>query len=449
VFDGSLQVCNWEWAVPSCSCTASPPNPETPTPTTSIPTSLTPSSMTPSSSPEGVGRTLRPSRDCEEPEEGCGWGIWNVWTCQCDCAVGFCLSANQQCYDGCTTHLDHNPFGGCEPGYDCPWYQDPSGQTHCVSTVNVAGQYNIFRNAIQCCERHFSYLDVENCVADSENSVDDAKKRHVEIAQRPSFYYPDVFGKDNCVYGNLYFEWMAQLIVCDDYLFPEMEDCCSKWYPGREDCPSLDQPMNPDVDGVPYPVTAAFYPHQVESNCRFGRNYPQWMAQAGYVGDYLFLTPEECCETHYPEKVDCPLGPDDGVQEGRYWQSDVYYYPYQKEGAMCAVGNDYPLWMSDPTNVDTNLFGNGAECCQTWFSDQNVTECVMNIVQTIDGGIVGDEPEEPGTWWPTLAYPYDCTSDGEPPYWMLLPGYPAWYIFDSKADCCEAHNCVQTTGLFQ
>ena len=82
---------------------------------------------------------------------------------------------------------------------------------------------------------------------------------------------------------------MAQLIVCDDYLFPEMEDCCSKWYPGREDCPSLDQPMNPDVDGVPYPVDAgehdtqlisnvpkvtdymcfvAFYPHQVESNCR-------------------------------------------------------------------------------------------------------------------------------------------------------------------------------------
>ena len=40
----------------------------------------------------------------------------------------------------------------------------------------------------------------------SENSVNDAKKRQVEIAQRPSFYYPDVFGKDNCVYGNLYFE---------------------------------------------------------------------------------------------------------------------------------------------------------------------------------------------------------------------------------------------------
>ena len=96
VFDGSLQVCNWEWAVASCSCTASPPEPDdTPSPTTSVPTSLAPSSMTPTSSPEGAGQTLRPSRDCEEPEEGCGWGIWNIWTCQCDCAVGFCLSANQ------------------------------------------------------------------------------------------------------------------------------------------------------------------------------------------------------------------------------------------------------------------------------------------------------------------------------------------------------------------
>ena len=46
----------------------------------------------------------------------CGWGIWNDCTCQCVCDPGVCLSANKKCYDGCTTHLDFNPYGGCKPG---------------------------------------------------------------------------------------------------------------------------------------------------------------------------------------------------------------------------------------------------------------------------------------------------------------------------------------------
>lgn len=100
----------------------------------------------PATTPEPtVKPTLSTMPSCSDPEEGCGYGIWNVWTCQCDCAPGFCLSANQKCYDGCTTHLDFNPFGGCIPDVDCPWYPEPHGKTHCVSTVNIAGQYNIHR----------------------------------------------------------------------------------------------------------------------------------------------------------------------------------------------------------------------------------------------------------------------------------------------------------------
>merc|ERR1711862_498832 len=151
-----------------------------------------------------------------------------------------------------------------------------------------------------------------------------------------------------------------------------------------------------------------FYPHQSESNCRFGRNYPQWMAQDSYVLEYLFTTPDECCETHYPGAADCPLGPDDGVQEGRYWQSDIKYYPYQKEGAMCALGNDWPEWMGDPTRRDTYLFESGEDCCNAWFNDQNVTECELNVIQTIDGYPIEEGP----VWWPTLTYPYECTSEG-------------------------------------
>merc|ERR1712003_593201 len=152
---------------------------------------------------------------------------------------------------------------------------------------------------------------------------------------------------------------------------------------GRDDCPDLSTPTDPEVNGNPYPVQPRFYPHQSESNCRFGRNYPQWMAQESYVLEYLFITPDECCETHYPGATDCPLGPDDGVQEGRYWQSDIKYYPYQKEGAMCALGNDWPEWMGDPTRRDTHLFESGGDCCNAWFNDQNVTECELNIIQRL------------------------------------------------------------------
>jgi len=443
LFDETLQVCNWDWAVNSCSCSAEPPASEMPT---YVPTQSPTVVVVPSKAPTGV--SLRPSRGCAEPEEGCGWGIWNVWTCQCDCAPGFCLSSNQQCYDGCTTHLDFNPFGGCIPGYDCPWYPDPSGKTFCVSTVNISGQYNIHRSSTKCCEKHFSYLKTEGCVGESEQSVEDAKDEQEQVALRPDFYYPDIYGRDNCIHGNGYYEWMMALIVCDDYLFPTMEDCCSKWYPAREDCPDLSEPTDPNVNGNPYPVQPKFYPHQSESNCRFGRNYPQWMAQESYVQEYLFTTPDECCETHYPAATNCPLGPDDGVQEGRYWQSDIHFYPYQKEGAMCALGNDYPEWMGDPTRRDTHLFETGGACCNAWFNDQNVTECELNIIETIDGYPVGEEPEEPSEWWPTLAYPYDCTSEGSPPSWMLSPGFTSYYIFDSKADCCSAHYCTHVAGLF-
>ena len=76
------------------------------------------------------------------------------------------------------------------------------------------------------------------------------------------------------------------------------------------------------------------------------------MAQAIYVQDHLYQTPDECCNVWYPDLgASCPLGPDDGVQDGRYWQEDVYFYPNWK-GNWCNVGNDYPLWMADPQNVD-------------------------------------------------------------------------------------------------
>jgi len=357
-----------------------------------------------------------------------------MWTCQCDCAPGFCLSANQECYDGCTTHLDFNPFGGCSPGCDCPWYPDSSGKTNCVSTVNFAGIYSIHRTAEQCCQKHFSYLNIDSCVQASEGSILYAKEATTKREARPKQYYPDLYGRDNCIYHNGYYDWMMEA-HSESYLFESETDCCSMWYPARLDCPDLSESTERDVDETPYPVKPYFYPHQTDSNCRFGRNYPQWMAQAQYVQDNLYTTPEECCDRWYPNTSDCPLGPDDGVQEGRYWQSDVFFYPNWKSN-WCNVGNEWPEWMGDPTNSGNHLFSTALSCCEAWFSDQ-VLECEMNIGE--------QEPEE---WYPTLAWPYACLSDGNVPSWMTSPGFEKYYVFESQAACCKAFFCASASSLF-
>lgn len=373
------------------------------------------------------------------PERDCGWGIWNVWTCQCDCAPGFCLSSNQECYDGCTTHLDFNPFGGCTPGCDCPWYPDSSGKTHCVSTVNFAGIYNIHRTAEQCCQKHFGYLDTGNCVEESEGSIAVAQDDTAERDMRPKYYYPDLFGRDNCIYHNGYYDWMMEA-NSESYLFSTDAECCSMFYPARTDCPDLSDSTERDVNERPYPVKPYFYPHQTDSNCRFGRNYPQWMAQAQYVQDHLYTTPDECCDSWYPGAGDCPLGPDDGIQEGRYWQSDLYFYPSWK-GNWCNVGNDYPEWMADPSNNDQHLFDSALSCCQAWFSN-DILECEMNVIATPANEL---EPEE---WYPTLVWPYECVSDGNVPSWMTMPGFKDYYVFESQAACCKAYYCASASTLF-
>lgn len=322
-----------------------------------------------------------------------------------------------------------------------------------MSTVNFSGIYNIHRNAEQCCQAHFSYLDIDGCVQDSEGSVSDAETKTIVREERPEYYYPDIYGRDNCVYHNGYYDWMMETFS-DSYLFSSGDDCCSKWYPARTDCPDLSRPTERSVNEKPYPVKPYFYPHQSESNCRFGRNYPQWMAQEMYVGDHLYQTPEECCNVWYPESgSNCPLGPDDGVQEGRYWQSDVFFYPNWKEhskGNWCNVGNDYPEWMADPVNVDSMLFDSALECCEAWFDD-SVLDCELNVTATVDGKPVDgeeEEPEEPQEWYPTLAWPYECVSDGTPPQWMTQAGFRNYYVYESKAACCKAYYCASAPTLF-
>ena len=44
--------------------------------------------------------------------------------CRCDCPAGICLDANEQCYTTCEETINTNPWAGCIPGWDCPWFPD-------------------------------------------------------------------------------------------------------------------------------------------------------------------------------------------------------------------------------------------------------------------------------------------------------------------------------------
>ena len=172
--------------------------------------------------------TLEPTQECIPcpfPELECGYGIWNVCTCQCDCGLGFCLSINQECYDSCSTGVNDstNPWAGCVGGRDCPWFPSPSGKEYCMSRVNMAGQYNLHRTAEQCCERHFSYRNINKCVAQSRKSVEKDKEDATRIEERPLFYYPDLWGRDNCIFNQYYYVWMegtvSKLLPWSAYVF--------------------------------------------------------------------------------------------------------------------------------------------------------------------------------------------------------------------------------------
>jgi len=372
----------------------------------------------------------------------CGWGIWNDCTCQCVCDPGVCLSAEQKCYDGCTTHLDFNPYGGCVPGVDCPWYPSKIGEPHCESSANFAGIHALRETAELCCKQHFRNINLDTCVNGSKADVAAEEAKVAQDLARTQYYYPDMHGKLNCVFNSHYEDWMAGPNQ-EQFLFENSAQCCGKWYPHRADCPDTSAVTPTQTDYKPYVSEGYFYPHLHGSNCRFGRNYPMWMNLS--PKHYLYQTPEDCCTTWYPYEQKCPLTEDDGVQEGYFWVVDEAFYPNWK-GNGCSHGNDYPEWMADPTQRDTHLFKTAKECCDLWYHS-NSALCQDNIVYTSFGKQVGGPANfNGGTWYPSLNGIRQCI-DGTPPGWMLAEGYKDKYVFDSHAECCKAHTCEDIRGI--
>ena len=81
--------------------------------------------------------------------------------------VGYCLDDNNQCYLTCAETINNNPFGGCSPGWDCPWFPDAAAG-HCRSEMHPTQQFDIYRTSGQCCDANFA--GSSTCVQESKDS---------------------------------------------------------------------------------------------------------------------------------------------------------------------------------------------------------------------------------------------------------------------------------------
>ncbi|KAL3782622.1 hypothetical protein HJC23_000004 [Cyclotella cryptica] len=404
-----------------------------------------------------------PSRSCENLRTDCGWGIFNPWTCQCDCAVGICLDNNQQCYTRCDETIKSNPWGGCSPGWDCPWYPDDS-LGYCRSEMALVEKYDLYRTSMACCEKHFPLSS--SCNADS-------------IASRPHFpntpgeawplpppghpgvrkYFPDLQNKQNCVRGKNYDLWMSQDGFADYYLFDNASDCCKLWYPSRSDCPDSQSAVTPNIEDEawlsnPYPFANYYFPDFDAGSCGYGKNYPAWMAQDGYARWYLFRGGAECCSKYFPQASNCPY--ETTPQDGYYWESyqpnqpndailpPIYnhtFYP-DLEANTCVNGTDYPSWMiANDEFKRLYIFHEPQGCCEFWFGESGPTSrCVGNIIQSVYVNITAGTNITAlllAKWYPMLEESR-CINNGEMPQWMLSDGFAEWYLFNTLEACCKA-----------
>ena len=153
--------------------------------------------------------------------------------CECDCPVGICLDSNRQCYVTCTETITTNPFAGCAPGWDCPWFPDRIAG-HCKSEMHMTETYEIYRTSVECCETHFS--GSSTCLQASKDSHAPFPFPSYKVrpnapppGNRKRYYFPDLSNKLNCVRGRNYEEWMMTDGYEEYYLFDDSSDCCAMW----------------------------------------------------------------------------------------------------------------------------------------------------------------------------------------------------------------------------
>mmetsp|Transcript_1468 Transcript_1468/g.2820 ORF Transcript_1468/g.2820 Transcript_1468/m.2820 type:complete len:733 (-) Transcript_1468:83-2281(-) len=395
-------------------------------------------SAQPSSQPS-ESPSANPSQGCENIRTDCGWGIFNPWTCRCDCPVGICLDNNQQCYHPCAETIHTNPWAGCYPGWDCPWFPDPESDK-CLSEMHQPNNFEIYRTAKECCTAHYSGK-VDSCVFESQNlhirtvgdvlhlrdngghpvgsgpypwpihfpgtenhrpfAPPEAREHWMTEASHRARWFPDMHNKLNCVFGDNYENWMQEDGFAENYLSKTSEDCCERWYPDRSDCPDNQRAVNPEAEDEPWhsnpsPMQNYFFPDFSKNNCGHGWDYPAWMGSSAYEKHYLFRQGRECCSRFFPMVSNCPY--ERTTQLDYQWTSYqdrkhnlvdmpiIYnhtYYP-DMQANTCVNGTDYPDWMG--RDVDFKrlyLFKDLEGCCNHWFTDFDLDGCMRNVIQGI------------------------------------------------------------------
>ena len=104
---------------------------------------------------------------------------------------------------------------------------------------------------------------------------------------------------------------------------------------------------------------------------------------------------------------------------------------------------------ADKDFVRLYLYKNDPEgCCKYWFGDFAVEGCVNSLIQGAYSGVddnddalnmtaVNKTEEYLQMWYPAINK-QKCLRDGEVPSWMLVEGYPEWYLFNRREQCCAA-----------
>lgn len=164
----------------------------------------------PSASP-----SIRPSPTCDAPSIGCGFGMFNVHLCQCQCLSPFSPDATGACFQGGSSIT--NAFSGCT--LDCPWFADPLTQTCVFSDEVPSGISKIYLAKGRCCRNEFSSTSAA-CIASEVTFANSAFQ---------SYWYPDWAGNTNvCLNDGGQPMYMNMNPAAFLYLSPL--ECCSAYF---------------------------------------------------------------------------------------------------------------------------------------------------------------------------------------------------------------------------
>jgi len=396
------------------------------------------------------------------------------------------LDDNEQCYTPCRDTIHTNPWGGCSPGWDCPWFPDQESG-HCLSELHQPNNFEIYRTAKECCDAHFSS---SSCLQESKDSHDPfpwpvhfpglpthrpfsphtAEDHWGTEASHENHWFPDLTNKLNCVWGRNYENWMQEDGFDKYYLFPNGTACCETWYPARSDCPDDQRAVNPEAEdepwhSAPYSALNYFFPDFSVNNCGYGRDYPAWMGINRYEKYYLFNDGQDCCSRYFPMASNCPY--ENTEQLDYYWTSyedNIYnlddmpviynhtYYP-DVHAQTCVNGTDFPEWMAkDEDYKRLYLFKTLEGCCTKWFTAYDLDGCKRNVIQGAYevepcpenrpecnhvSSITNHTEALRAMWYPDIDG-HRCKNDGAVPDWMMEDGYNMWYLFSTQAQCCAA-----------